>query len=74
MTISEVDFEVDGPTLGGRFTTIEGLLTNVQDHMKSINPFGLGDAEASSAGAMKSFLDNIEKVRLVFQCQLLSVL
>lgn len=66
MSIPEVDFEADGPTLGGRFTTVEGLLTNLRDHMKSINPFGLGDAEGSNAGTMKSFLDKIEEVNQCF--------
>lgn len=57
-----MDFEASGPTLGGKFTTIEGLLTNVGDHLKSLNPFGFGDGFSSSGGKLKGFLDNLDKV------------
>lgn len=62
LTIPELDFEVAGPTLGGRFTTIEGLLSNAGDHLKSVNPFGFGDGFSASGGKLKEFLDKLDKV------------
>ncbi|XP_031573662.1 zinc finger protein ZPR1-like isoform X2 [Actinia tenebrosa] len=62
LSIPELEFEAGGPTLGGKFTTIEGLLSNVGDHLKSINPFGFGDGFSLSGGKLKGFLDNLQKI------------
>lgn len=42
MGIPELELEVGGAALGGRFTTVEGVLTAVKDQMRE--GVGLGDA------------------------------
>ncbi|XP_028401947.1 zinc finger protein ZPR1-like [Dendronephthya gigantea] len=41
--IPELEFELESGTLGGRFTTLEGLLINVKEDLEGQNPFGSGD-------------------------------
>ena len=38
LSLPSLDFEMGGHALGGRFTTLEGLLKNVQDQLEN-NPF-----------------------------------
>ena len=61
MKIPEIDFELESGTLGGRFTTIEGLLVNVKDHLSGSNVFSAGDS-ASSDDAMAQFLKKFHSV------------
>lgn len=51
-----------GSQSGGRFTTLEGLLTNVKDQLKSLNPFGLGDSPALFNENLKTFLTSLDKI------------
>lgn len=64
LRIPEINLELTHGTLGGRFTTIEGLLRQVHDelHGRSSN-FNEGDS-ATSDGRAKwaDFLDNLNKV------------
>ncbi|XP_048588478.1 zinc finger protein ZPR1 [Nematostella vectensis] len=62
VTIPEIDFSVEAGTLGGRFTTLEGLLTNIYDHLKSVNPFGLGDSPGLGRENLKSFLASLQEI------------
>jgi hypothetical protein len=39
-----VELEVQAGSLGGFFTTVEGLLEKVRDHLVAGNPFGVGDS------------------------------
>lgn len=47
MRIPEIDFEIDYGTLGGVYTTVEGLLEKIEDNLKDNNPFA-GDSADSS--------------------------
>jgi zinc finger protein len=38
LALPDLDFEMGGYSLGGRFTTLEGLLSNILDQMEN-NPF-----------------------------------
>ena len=60
--IPELDFEVQSGTLGGRFTTIEGILTQIKDQLKASNPLSSGDS--SSGSQLDAFLDKLDQVRL----------
>ena len=54
-------------TLGGRFTTVEGLLTNISDQLSNKNPFFAGDsAMAGTKDKLREFCDKLDKVRIVF--------
>lgn len=65
LLIPELDFEVQSGTLGGRFTTVEGLLVQARDQLTTSHPFLLGDSvgESESRTKMQAFLDDINKVR-----------
>ncbi|KAF5400541.1 hypothetical protein PHET_06037 [Paragonimus heterotremus] len=51
--LPELDLESMGGTLGGRFTTLEGLLLAVRDQLISANPFLLGDSSSEEEKTSK---------------------
>jgi zinc finger protein len=52
-------------TLGGRFTTVEGLLTQVYEELEGRAQFLTGDSGTTAEGKEKfqGFLDRLKKVR-----------
>ncbi|CAI5504806.1 unnamed protein product [Closterium sp. Naga37s-1] len=42
--IPEIELELGAGTLGGRVTTVEGLVTEIADSLKRIRPFEIGDS------------------------------
>lgn len=42
--IPELDLELAPGTLGSMYTTVEGLLDKIHDHLYNTNPFGQGDS------------------------------
>jgi len=42
--IPELELELQPGTLGSVYTTVEGLLDKIIDHLDSTNPFGKGDS------------------------------
>jgi len=46
--IPELELELAAGTLGGRFTTVEGLLVAVKEQLTTSNPFAMGDSAASA--------------------------
>jgi zinc finger protein len=66
LSCPELDLTVEPGTLGGRFTTIEGLLTQVRDELKQSiynvdNNAGGGDSKESGEGKKwDSFFDRLE--------------
>lgn len=63
MRIPEIDFELDPGTLGGKFTTVEGLLQNIHDELESKAPFSRGDSSTSEdRNKMQEFLDKLNKL------------
>ena len=61
--IPELDIELTCGALGGRFTTIEGLLNQVKDQLMSVNPFTLGDSSTpSSANKMAEVIQGIQDI------------
>jgi len=46
IAIPELDFEMGGMALGGRFTTLEGLLNNILDSIEENSVWGGGDGVA----------------------------
>lgn len=60
--LPEIDVELGMGTLGGRFTTIEGLLTQLKDEFNN-TPFLRGDsADPSHKEHFKKVMDGIDKV------------
>jgi len=60
--LPSLDFTCTAGTLGGRFTTLEGLLSNMKDHLQSVNPFGMGDSPALFDKNLKTFLSGLDKI------------
>jgi zinc finger protein len=42
--IPELDLELQCGTLGGQYTTVEGLLQKIESNVRNINPFSYGDS------------------------------
>ena len=65
LVIPELELELNPGTLGGRFTTLEGLLNQVYEELDA-SSFAKGDAAAagttSRQSGMDSFLANLKKV------------
>ena len=59
--IPELEFELHSGTLGGRFTTVEGLLRNALDQLKESNPLGYGDSATYSK--LHNFIDRLAEVK-----------
>ncbi|KAG0231429.1 nucleolar zinc-finger protein [Actinomortierella wolfii] len=61
LEIPEIDLELNAGTLGGRFTTVEGLLRQVHDELSSKVPHEAEDQPERRA-IFKKFLDRLEQV------------
>lgn len=64
--IPEIELELNPGTLGGRFTTLEGLLNQVYEELDA-SSFAKGDSAVAAGAAsrqsgMDSFLTNLKKV------------
>ena len=59
LEIPEIELELHTGTLGGKFTTIEGLLQSVRDQLKQLHPFSMGDS--SDVSNMSAFLGQLDE-------------
>ncbi|KAA0704043.1 Zinc finger protein ZPR1 [Triplophysa tibetana] len=63
VSIPELEFELGMAALGGKFTTVEGLLKDIKDLIVSKNPFMCGDSvTADRANKFKLFGQKIDKI------------
>lgn len=63
MAIPELDFCAEMGTLGGRFTTVEGLLEGIKDQLSGSNPFFKGDSsDKVKANKIEIFCQEVQKV------------
>ncbi|TPP58886.1 Zinc finger protein ZPR1 [Fasciola gigantica] len=62
--LRELDLESMGGTLGGRFTTLEGLFVAIKDQLLALNPFVTGDSctEEEKRGKLLTTIENLQKV------------
>lgn len=61
--IPEIDLHLTTGALGGRFTTLEGLLRQVRDELSNKVPFLAGDsAEPQRKTTLKRLLDSIDSI------------
>lgn len=58
MAIPEVDFAMAPGTLGGVYTTVEGLLDKAITNLEDNNPFGVGDSKTNT-----QYLEFLDKLR-----------
>ncbi|KAF9974463.1 nucleolar zinc-finger protein [Actinomortierella ambigua] len=61
LEIPEIDLELNSGTLGGRFTTVEGLLRQVHDELSSKVPHE-SENQPERRAIFTKFLDSLEKV------------
>lgn len=67
LTIAEIDLELNPGTLGGRFTTLEGLLQQVYEELDE-KVFARGDASTEGVSdSMQSFLARLKGAMKVEQ-------
>lgn len=63
LAIPELDFSTGMGTLGGKFTTIEGILLEIKDQLKESNPFFMGDSSESVQGRkIEAFCDALGEI------------
>ncbi|TPX38526.1 hypothetical protein SeLEV6574_g07752 [Synchytrium endobioticum] len=63
ISIPEVELELGSGTLGGRFTTVEGLLTQIYEELQERTPFLQGDSvDENRRGVFASFLHKLKRV------------
>lgn len=63
MALPELDIEVGCGALGGRFTTVEGLLTAIKNQIQEQSRFFLGDsAESSVKQRIEEILNQIDEI------------
>ncbi|CAG8672986.1 15582_t:CDS:2 [Acaulospora morrowiae] len=63
LSIPEVDLELQSGTLGGRFTTVEGLLRQVYDELQNKIPFVSGDSvQKERKATFENFMKKLNKV------------
>lgn len=58
--IPEIGLELQPGTLGSVYTTVEGLLDKIIEHLNNVNPFGKGDSTTNV-----KFLAFLEKLTLM---------
>lgn len=62
-SIPEFGLQLSYSSMGGRFTTLEGLLVNIKEDMGRMMPFQSGDsADREGALTMKTLKENLDKV------------
>ncbi|XP_059142030.1 zinc finger protein ZPR1-like [Physella acuta] len=63
LSIPDLDFEMEMGTLGGKFTTVEGLLLDVKTQLKDFNPFFRGDSsQPQMCEQLSDFCEKIDEI------------
>lgn len=65
LEIPDIEFYMNSGSLGGKFTTLEGLLKNANDELKKTCPFSFSGDEMTKkkASAMQNFLEKLEMIQ-----------
>lgn len=59
--IPELDLSLAAGTLGGVYTTVEGLITKIHDKLEEVNPFSAGDS--SQDEKFRTFLKALDSLK-----------
>ena len=62
LSIPELELELEHGSLGGRFTTIEGLVNSVLEGLANLNPFLSGDSSLETSETLKNFKSKASKL------------
>lgn len=64
LSIPELELELEYGTLGGVFTTVEGILEKITSHLKDNVPFMMGDtSQQGFKGKMNSFFNQMDELQ-----------
>eukprot|EP00271_Cylindrocystis_brebissonii_P001142 TRINITY_DN11448_c0_g1_i1.p1 TRINITY_DN11448_c0_g1~~TRINITY_DN11448_c0_g1_i1.p1 ORF type:complete len:547 (-),score=112.32 TRINITY_DN11448_c0_g1_i1:507-2075(-) len=64
VAIPEIELELTAGTLGGRVTTVEGLIEAISESLKSVQGFSVGDSAPQwQRSAWRSFDERLNKLR-----------
>lgn len=63
LRIPNIDFEMDFGTLGGVYTTVEGLFEKIEDNLRNENPFAGDSADSLFKKKMRELWEYFAKVR-----------
>jgi zinc finger protein len=64
ISIPEVDLELGHGTLGGKYTTIEGILEDIYLQLNESNPFALGDtAEDQDRSTFQTWMEEFNQLK-----------
>lgn len=61
LRIPELDFELGCGTLGGKFTTLEGILRDIYEELAERVPFAIGDSAQEQASSVKVLAEKIQQ-------------
>ena len=67
LAVPELKLELEPGTLGGQFTTVEGILTQIKDQLSTSHPFVMGDS-CEPESKMKKFIEELNEVTLLEAC------
>ncbi|OQR90832.1 hypothetical protein ACHHYP_05198 [Achlya hypogyna] len=62
VSIPELELEMMPGSLGGLYTTLEGLLDKIRDNISAGNPFAVGDSDGGRSGLAK-WLERLEELK-----------
>jgi len=63
VSIPEKDIQLLRGTMGGKFTTVEGLLLSIRDDLARVDPFVLGDSVVEERKQkFQNLIQQLEKV------------
>lgn len=62
LLIPELELEVGPATLGGRFTTVEGLLVNLKEQLNTQGSMFSDSADDKSKARLSSFFEKLDKL------------
>ena len=67
VTIPEIDLELQHGTLGGVYTTVEGLMSKILKNLKDNNPFMVGDSSTKHHSEDSGVIDTKNKMDDFFE-------
>ena len=59
--IPEIELELEAGTLGSMYTTVEGIMDKIIEHLVNANPFGVGDSSTNST--FMQFIDRFKSLK-----------
>lgn len=62
MKIPEIDLEVGPTTLGGRFTTVEGIVSAVKDQLETSTALTGDSVDPDIASRMENFISQLDQI------------